>query len=481
MEGLSSGSPVSVLPAPRKMSVGNDVYLLPPDAGVRGPAEVVSLARQLLGLAGTGPGVDLELVDDAQLGSEGYRLAVSRDGVRASAVTVDGLRWAVQTLRQLLTDGALPHLTIVDRPQHAWRGCLLDVARWYHPLPFLYRFVDLLATYKLNTLHLHLTDDQGWRFEVHRYPRLTEVGGFRAGSSSGHLREGRVDATPHGGFYRQSELAGLVAYAAERGVRIMPEIDAPGHMQAAVAAYPELGNLPERQLSVRRQWGISPHVLNTADATLAFLGHVLDELVEVFPFEYVHVGGDEVPVTEWANSPAALRRVAAEGLPGPGHLHSWWTGRLATHLKRHGRRAGAWDDVLDSETSTDVTVFAWRDAGRVAQAMRAGHQVVAAPSEYTYFDFAEADDDRYPAIGAGLPLEKVYGYRPPDGVLGVQSQLWTEYMPTTPIIEWRALPRLTAISEVGWCSAERDLDDFRRRVADHSSWWDRLGLSYRPR
>jgi len=230
-----------------------------------GPADIVALARELMGDAATGA---FSLAEDPELAEEGYRLTIDEHGVRATAQTEAGLRWAVQTLRQM---PELPFCDIVDVPRYAWRGALLDVARWCHPIAFVHKFVDLLAMHKLNTLHLHLTDDQGWRFEVRKYPRLAEIGGFRSESMAGLWHEKRYDGTPHGGFYTQAELRELVAYAARRGVRVMPELDLPGHMQAAITAYPHLGNDPDRQLEVRKTWGISKHILNCEPETVAFV------------------------------------------------------------------------------------------------------------------------------------------------------------------------------------------------------------------
>ncbi|WP_037570252.1 beta-N-acetylhexosaminidase [Phaeacidiphilus oryzae] len=475
----------AVVPRPESLTVRPGHFALTPETGVRAPAEAADaagLARELLGVSGSGDQLRLRLVDEPALGAEGYRLKVTEDGVEAHAAAPAGLRWAVQTLRQLAAgEGRLPCVEVLDRPRFGWRGSLLDVARWCHPLPFLYRYVDLLALHKLNTLHLHLTDDQGWRFEVRKYPLLTEVGGFRAGSSLGHADQGRTDDVPHGGFYTQEELRDLVRYAGRRGVRVMPEIDAPGHMQAAVASYPWLGNRPDRRLPVRRAWGVSRHVLNVSDAAVDFVCDVLDELTDVFPFEYVHIGGDEVPTDEWEASADARRRIAAEGLGGAGELVGWWASRLAGHLAARGRRAAVWDELLERGVPAGAAVFAWQGLPRVDAGLRAGHDVVAAPYEHLYLDWAEGEGPEEPlAILSSLPLERVYAYRPPETVLGVQGHLWSEYLPTPELVEWRAFPRLAAVAEVGWSGAERDHPDFRRRLSAHLPLLDRLGVHYRP-
>ncbi|MFY1699235.1 beta-N-acetylhexosaminidase [Solwaraspora sp. WMMA2101] len=502
-----------LLPRPTRLVRSAGDFTLTASTGVQAPDGIADLLRELItpatGLplpdgpaAGAGGMISMRTVDAAQLGAEGYRLTVDPSGVRAEAATEVGLRWAVQTLRQLLPEQVyaaapvrgvpwrLPAVEIVDVPTYAWRGSLLDVARWCHPLPFLYRYVDLLAAHKLNTLHLHLTDDQGWRFEVRRYPRLTEVGGYRAASPAGHARDGRADGVPHGGWYRQADLRDLVAYAHRRGVRIMPEIDLPGHAQAAIAAYPEFGNDHTRQLAVRTTWGISTHVLNLEPATLAAVCDIFDEVVDVFPFEYVHVGGDEVPSAEWAASPAATARAAALGLPRVADLQGWWTGQLAAHLAGHRRRIAVWDELLDRGAPAGATVFAWRGTDRIDAARAAGLPVVAAPYTHTYFDWAESDGPAEPlAIAGTVPLETVYGFQPGE-VLGVQGQLWSEYLPTPQRVLWRAFPRLAALAEVGWSGPVAvDVDgvvpagtwaEFRDRLTVHLRRLDQLGVGYRP-
>jgi len=487
-----------LVPEPTSLSVGAGSFTVSAGTRLAGPGPVAELVRSLLGPAtgfsfaeGTG-GIELTEVADAALGPEGYRLSVTPDGISASG-SVAGLRWAVQTLRQLLpvevfsrepvTDArwTVPCVDIVDVPHHAWRGALLDVARWCHPVDFLHRFVDLLAMHKVNRLHLHLTDDQGWRFEVPRYPLLTEVGGYRAESAAGHAREGRFDGVPYGGCYPQAQLRGLVAYAATLGVDIMPEIDVPGHMQAAIAAYPSLGNDPGRPLPVRTAWGISAHILNVEDSTVDFVKHVLDEVVTVFPFGYVHLGGDEVPPDEWLASAAARARAEAEGLSRVDGLVGWWATRLAEHLATHGRRIGVWDELLDRGAPEGAMVFAWQESSRVKLARDQGFDVVAVPQEYVYLDWAESDSPDEPlAIRGAVPLSRVYGFQPGE-VHGVQGQMWSEYTPTPSLVEYRAFPRLVAIAELGWTDPHpRDFAGFRGRLAGHLARLDRLGVNYRP-
>jgi hexosaminidase len=448
-----------IVPTPTRVTPGDGTFTLSTTTTIDAPPDIAALARELLGLP-LPPGTDVTFRLTDGFSPEGYRLTVSEDGVRATASAEAGLRWALQTLHQISgyaesSERVLPSVDVEDAPRLAWRGALLDVARWCHPIEFVHRFVDQLAAHKLNTLHLHLTDDQGWRFEVRRYPKLTEVGGYRRESNAGHAREGRFDGTPHGGWYSQDQLRDLVAHAARRGVRVMPEIDLPGHMQAAVAAYPWLGNTGE-QLEVRTAWGISKHVLNTSDRALAFAREVLDEVVDVFPFEYVHLGGDEVPLDEWNASEAAQERVRSAGLAGTPELLGWWIKQMGEHLAGHGRKIAVWDELVEANPPKDALVFAWRGVERVTAALEAGHQVVAVPQTHVYLDYAESDAPDEPlAIGGPTPLAKVLSYDPvPPGaegrVLGTQGMLWSEYTPTPELVEWRAWPRLAAIADLAW-------------------------------
>ena len=441
-----------------------------------GPGEIVALAHEVLGERATG---HYFLVADPELGDEGYRLTIDDSGVRATASTLTGLRWAVQTVRQLAPQ--FPFVEITDIPRYGWRGALLDVSRHFRPIAFVRRYVDLLAMHKLNTMHLHLTDDQGWRFEVRKYPRLAEIGGFRRESMIGDYRDDRFDGVPHGGFYTQDELRDLVAYGARRGVRIMPEIDLPGHMQAAISAYPHLGNDPATQLDVRVAWGISEHILNCEPETVAFVKDVLDEVVDVFDFSMIHLGGDEVPPAEWLRSESAKRLAASAGLPDVEHLSGWWIRELASHLARSGRTVAGWDELVDAGAPADATIFSWRDNSRVAAAQAAGHPVVSVPQEFTYLDWAEVDSPDEPI---GIPngftsLERVHGYDP-GATLGLQGQLWAEYMPTEALVDWRAFPRLAAIAETGWSGPGGDFTEFRERLAGHLPRLDALGVRYRP-
>ncbi len=429
-----------------------------------GPPDIAALLAEL-GLPVAGDWT----VDDT-FADEAYWLRTDAEGLKVRG-RLSGLRWAVQTLR-FGTPQAWQCVEISDAPHYPWRGSLLDVARWHMPIEFLHRYVDLMALHKLNRLHLHLTDDQGWRFEVKRYPRLTSVGAHRRESMRGHYYDFDFDGTPHGGFYTQDELKTLVAYARRRGIEIMPEIDLPGHTQAAIAAYPQIGF---EEVEVSTMWGIHDPVLNTEDATVEFFKHVLDEVVEVFPFEYVHLGGDEVRSLHWLSSPAAQARAAAVG-----DLLGWWIGTLAAHLASRGRKTAVWDELLDADPPPGLLFFGWRDVTSAPAARAAGFEAVSCPQQHCYFDWAEGFRRGEPtAIRGFLPLEQAYSFEPGD-VTGVQGQLWSEYLPTPALVEYRAFPRLAALAEVGWSSAAKDFAGFSARLRAHLSLLDSLGVNYRP-
>jgi hexosaminidase len=437
---------------------------------------------------------------DPELGGEGYRLDVDERGVRICAESPAGLRHGVQTLRQLLpatiyaarppagVDWRVPFVRISDRPRFSWRGSLLDVGRWHLPVEYLHRYVELLAVHKMNRLHLHLTDDQGWRFEVTRYPDLTAVGAWRAESPAGHARDGRGDGRSHGGFYTQQELRELVEFAARRGVEVMPEIDLPGHVTAAIAAYPRLGN-GTAPMAVSTRWGVHDRVLNVHAGTVQFCRDVLDEVMEVFPARWVHLGGDECPTTEWAASPSAGRRVRELGLSGVQDLQEWFLNRLCAHVHAQGRTPVVWDEAFTAGLHPSAVVMAWRDEAVGVAAAAAGRDVVMAPQQRTYFDHHQDDGPDQPlAIGGLTRLRDVVDYDPApasmtDGsrrrVLGTQGQLWTEYLPTPARVDEMAYPRLAALAERAWSRSPTSYPEFRSRLAQHAERLEHAGVRWR--
>lgn len=445
----------------------------------------------------------------AELGAEGYRLTVAPTGVRVAGGGPAGLFWGAQTLRQLLGPDAfrraplpggsrrLPLCDLQDAPRFPWRGLMLDVARHFMPKEGVLRYLDLMAAHKLNVFHFHLTDDQGWRIRIERYPRLTEVGSWRPRTKFGHRASPLWEEKPHGGHYTQDDIREIVAYAAERHITVVPEIDVPGHSQAAIAAYPELGNtdvIDTASLTVWDTWGISPNVLAPTDNTLRFYEGVFEEVLELFPSEFIHVGGDECLKDQWRASPVAQARIKELGLAGEDELQAWFVGHFAKWLSARGRRLIGWDEILEGGVAEGAAVASWRGYGGGIAAARAGHDVVMCPEQHVYLDHRQADGADEPVpIGYVRTLEDVYRFEPvPPGldesqarrILGTQANLWTEVMEDHARVDYQAFPRLAAFAEVAWSALppppERDFAGFERRMTAHYRRLDALGVAYRP-
>ncbi len=466
------------------------------DPELRGLA--ATLASHIRGVTGaaaavSGQGsVSLALDPAAFGGDEAYSLDVTAGRAEIRARTERGAFYAVQTIRQLLgPDGHLPAVRIEDAPRFRYRGLHLDVARHFYPLDFIKKYIDAMSAFKLNTFHWHLTDDQGWRIEIRKYPRLTGVGAWRRETIVGHARTGpkTYDGTPHGGFYTQEEAREIVAYARARAVTVLPEIEMPGHAVAALAAYPELG-CTSGPFEVRTAWGISEDVMCPSEATFAFLEDVLREVLEVFPSEYIHIGGDEVPKSRWKESPLAQELIRREGLRDEDGLQSWFVRRIGRFLHRSGRRLIGWDEILEGGLAPEATVMSWRGTAGGIAAAREGHDVVMCPQEDLYLDHYQADPDREPlAIGGLTPLADTYRYEPvpaqltpteAEHVIGAQGCVWTEYMPTSEQVEYMAYPRALALAELAWSPKEaRDPHSFRERLASALVLLDRIDVRYR--
>jgi hexosaminidase len=434
---------------------------------------------------------------------ESYRLLVTQRGVMLSAPTTAGLFWGLQTVRQLLppefergVDSAtsvrwtIPALEIEDAPRFPYRGLLLDVARWYYPPEFIKRLIDLLALYKLNTLQLHLTDDQGWRLEIKKYPLLTQVGAWRKETVlETHFDPYVGDGRPHGGFYTQQEMRDLVAYAQAHQVTVIPEIEMPGHAGAALAAYPEL-SCAGGPFEVSPIWGVHQDIFCPSEKTFEFLEDVLVEVMQLFPSRYIHIGGDEVPKDQWKESPVAQELIRRERLADEEQLQSYFIRRIERFLGDHGRRLIGWDEILEGGLPPEATVMSWRGVAGGIAAARQGHDVIMTPSDRTYFDYYQGDPAGEPlAIGGFLPLDSVYAFEvvPKEltaaeaaHVLGAQASVWTEYIPTPARAEYMILPRLLALSEVLWSPEQaRSWDRFAVRLPAHFARLDALGAEYR--
>ncbi|MCF7958673.1 MAG: beta-N-acetylhexosaminidase [Phycisphaerae bacterium] len=450
-------------------------------------------------------GQSIRLVLEETAGSippEGYVLSVAPDRIQITASSEAGLFSGCQSLLQLLpveiyqkTSVKNIHWTvwamdIRDYPRFGWRGAMLDVARYYLPKAFILKFIDTLAMHKMNSLQLHLTDDQGWRIEIKKYPKLTEVGAWRKESLVGHYRDRphQFDGKKHGGFYTQEDIREIVAYARERHVNIVPEIEMPGHTQAAIASYPHLGNTKEK-LPVHTLWGVNPNIVNANESTILFFQDVLTEVLELFPSPFIHIGGDEAPKKQWKASADAQSRIKALGLQDEHELQSYFIKRMDTFLAAKGRRLIGWDEILEGGLAPGATVMSWRGESGGIKAAQMGHDVVMAPTTYTYFDYYQSlEKDRPLAIGGFLPLEKVYGYDPvtksltkeqAQHILGTQGQIWTEYISTPQKAEYMGFPRLTALAEVAWTPREKkDYAGFIDRFKVHGKRFDFLGVNY---
>lgn len=476
-----------------------------------GPALGLPLAP-----GGADDGCALRLVLDETLAAEAYRLSVDEEqGIELRGGSAAGVFWAAQTLRQLLGaeafrsapvgrnggegDGrwSVPAQVIEDAPRFGWRGLMLDVARHFMPKNDVLRYLDLLAAHKLNVFHFHLTDDQGWRVEIKRHPRLTEVGSWRPRSKWGHRASELWNETPHGGHYTQDDIREIVAYAAARHITVVPEIDIPGHSQAAIAAYPELGNtdvVDTASLGVWDTWGVNPNILAPTENVLRFYEGVLEEILGLFPSRFVHIGGDEAPKDQWKESPTAQARIAELGLSGEDELQSWFIRHFDSWLAERGRRLIGWDEILEGGLAPGAAVSSWRGyAGGIAAA-KAGHDVVMCPEQQVYLDHRQhgGPDEPVP-IGYVRTLEDVYRFEPvpPEltasearHVLGTQANVWTEVMENRSRVDYQVFPRLAAFAEVAWSAlpapAARDFAAFESRMRAHYPRLDALGVDYRP-
>ncbi len=443
--------------------------------------------------------ITLRLSQDAPHPVEGYRLNVTSDAVTVEAKTPAGLFYGLQTLTQLLfgdhTSGwSVPVVQIVDAPRFAYRGMHLDVGRHFFPVAFVKKYIDLLAMYKMNKFHWHLTEDQGWRIEIKKYPKLTEIGAYRQETVMGKNferfdRPYVGDGKPHGGFYTQAEVREVVAYARARYIDVIPEIEMPGHATAALAAYPEFA-CTDGPFDVPTTWGIFEDVFCPKEETFQFLEDVLTEVIALFPSQYIHIGGDEVPKVRWQESEVAQEVISREGLADEDELQSYFIKRIESFLQAQGRRLIGWDEILEGGLAPDATVMSWRGMEGGIEAARQGHDVIMTPTSHCYFDYYQADPEQEPLAIRGLtPLEKVYSFEPvpemlsaedAEHILGAQGNVWTEYMATTDYVEYMVFPRMLALSEVVWSPPDlRNWEGFVQRLPDHLRHLDALGVNYR--
>lgn len=500
---------IAVVPQPMKLESNGRWHRLPPDVTIESDDGFQTIATSIRKFIGERTGGEPKVRRIApeepsgrilvtsrgartDLGDEGYSLTIDPAHVVLRARSTHGAFNGWQTLRQLFEQGGLaeeaastalrlPECDIVDKPRYAWRGLHLDVSRHFFPVDFIKRYIDLLAYHKLNVFHWHLTDDQGWRIEIKKYPKLTAIGAWRDELT------GR-----YGGFYTQEEVRDVVAYAAARFVTIVPEIEMPGHAMAALAAYPEL-SCTGGPFKVPATWGVFDDVYCAGnDETFAFIDNVLAEVCALFPGQYIHVGGDECPKTRWKDCPKCQARLTKEKLPNEAALQSWFMHRVETMLDARGKRLIGWDEILEGGLAPKASVMSWRGMEGGIAAAKKGHDVVMSPTSHCYFDYRQsaALGEKGPIWSAVVNTEKVYTFEPmPDAlsaahrrhVLGAQGNVWTEWLKTPEDVEYMAFPRACALSEVVWSAkVGRDWAEFRNRLDVHLKRLKSMGVSYRP-
>jgi hexosaminidase len=511
------GQDISIIPLPAEMeNTGPGRFRLSENTIIQFDQDVMNAAsffndycREIYGIdlksmSSDRPGkksniIRLQYVKDLPPGQ--YRLSIKKRGIMIQG-SEDGVFYGIQTLIQLLPSSPeagqksleVPYVRINDQPRFSYRGMLLDVGRYFLPVDFLKKCIDYAAYHKINYFHLHLTDDQGWRIEIRKYPRLTEVGAWRQGTIIGLWPGTGNDSIPHGGYYTQDEIRELVAYAQDRYVTLIPEIEMPAHSLSALASYPYLG-CTGGPYQVREIWGTTPDVFCAGnDSTFEFLQDVLDEVMDLFPSQYIHVGGDECRKDRWNECDKCQMRIKTENLKDEDELQSYFIKRIEKHINSRARTLIGWDEILEGGVAPNAVVMSWRGNGEAGclGAVKAGNQVIMTPSYSFYLDYPQtSQEDSLAADWGGVtPVSKVYGYEPvleqlsveeAALVIGAQANIWTEYMNNPAKVEYMAFPRLSAVSEVLWSPAEvREWDDFRRRMESQYKKYNLWGVAYNP-
>ncbi|EOR96335.1 Beta-hexosaminidase [Arcticibacter svalbardensis MN12-7] len=452
--------------------------------------------------------VYLSIKNEASKSSGSYSLVVNKNGINILGNDATGVFYGVQSLIQLLPVVkeavlSIPYVTINDAPHFAYRGMHLDVTRHFFPVAFVKKYIDFLALHKMNYFHWHLTDDQGWRIEIKKYPRLTQIGGYRNGTIIGHFPGTGNDNKHYGGFYTQEQIKEVVAYATKRYITVVPEIEMPGHASAAIAAYPELSCFPEESTKapektvwsgpatgkqVQQTWGVFEDVFAPTENTFTFLQDVLDEVISLFPSQYIHIGGDESPKHNWKRSAFCQQLIKEKGLKDEHGLQSYFVQRMEKYVNSKGRTIIGWDEILEGGLAPNAIVMSWRGEEGGIAAAKLKHQVIMTPGSHVYFDHSQVKPDDSLTIGGYTTVRKVYSYEPipkelsaEEGkyVLGAQANLWTEYLPYTTTIEYQIFPRISALSEVLWSSKEsRQWEEFEPRLRNQMKRYDLWKVHY---
>jgi len=514
---------ISIIPMPEKLERTKSNFTIKPSTRIvaeQGDAEALRIANIFARKFQQASGYKLTVTEttndktvkdqilftslhaDPSLGEEGYQLSVTNSSVTVSAVKPAGLFYGMQTINQLLPaeiEGTststkitwtLPGVEIKDKPRFTWRGMHLDVGRHFMPLDFIKKYIDAMAMHKLNTFHWHLTEDQGWRIEIKKYPKLTEVGAWRKESLVGHMNDKphKYDGIPHGGFYTQDQCREIVQYAKERFITVIPEIEMPGHAKAAIASYPELG-VTGKPVEVATEWGIFPDIFNVEETTFTFLENVLTEVMDIFPSQYIHIGGDEAIKDQWKASDKIQQKIKELGLKDEHELQSYFVRRMEKFINSKGRRLIGWDEILEGGLAPNATVMSWQGIEGGITAAKSGHNVIMTPVQSVYFWWYQGNPKTEPlAAGGFLSLEKVYQFDPIPSVLtekeakyilGAQACAWTEYMEGPEKVEYMVFPRMSALAEVVWSQKEqKNWKDFTIRMAEQFQRYDQRGIHY---
>ena len=519
---MSAGKTWSLIPEPSSLTFQNGSFIFSDNTRIivsplNSETKISSDFLALLVKNPTGQKLVIENGNNPKVGSvfmvldpsiknqEGYILVVKQRGVTIRAKTAIGLFYAVQTIRQLfpvevekpaIISGlklSLPACKINDEPRFAYRGMHLDVGRHLFPVSSILRYIDMLALHKMNTFHWHLTEDQGWRIEIRKYPRLSQVGAFRKETVAG-LMKGKgpytFDGTPYGGFYTRNEVREIVDYASSKFITVIPEIEMPGHALAALASYPEL-SCTGGPFEVQKLWTVEEDVFCAGnEQVFNFLEDVLTEVVDLFPSKYIHIGGDECPKKRWEKCPKCQKRIKDEGLKDELELQGYFIRRIEKFVRSKGRNIIGWDEILEGGLAPGATVMSWRGEQGGIEAARSNHDVIMTPGKFTYFCYYQSENhENQPlALGGYVPLEIVYGYNPTPKelsaeeqkhILGLQGCLWTEMIPTPEILEYMAYPRAFAIAETGWTPNNRkNFESFLSRLEVLSKRYQVIGLNY---
>ena len=519
-EVLNSENDYQIIPKPKELTITKGRFLLSSNTVIINSANLNQEAKYLADMLNSISGIKITLkssgskntniklkIDNSIKNNEGYKLSIKYNAIVISGKTNIGVFYGIQTLRQLLpaeienigneiSELTIPAVKIIDSPRYKYRGMHLDVGRHFFSVAFIKKYLDLIAMHKMNSFHWHLTEDQGWRIEIKKYPKLTEIGGFRKGTAIGLAGTKNApyvyDDVPYGGFYTQEEIKDIVAYAKARHITVIPEIELPGHSSAALAAYPQFGNT-KGPYEVAKRWGIFNETFAPTEETFSFLEDILKEVMELFPSKFIHIGGDEVIKKEWKESSYAQKVIKREKLKNENELQSYFIRRIEKFLNANDRKIIGWDEILEGGIAPNATVMSWRGVEGGIAAAKQHHTVIMTPGTHCYFDYYQVGEEgqKKEALTGSkryTTVEKVYSYEPTPSelsaeerkyILGAQGNVWTEYMPTWNLVEYNVLPRMTALSEVVWSTKKnRNWEDFHKRLKHIVKRYDALGYNY---